>query len=141
MQCSNFLYGSQSLEATEIITEIVILNNNYISLWLCKHYLDSGPTVSLPPPSPTEVRAISSTCPKESPCLNSKAQEGNTSKKIIVISFPVRHDQSLYPILQGPGAEHWNSVAQKQGIGRNGMPKEWEKKRVQDGVLFPVKQM
>lgn len=93
---ATFQHGSQSLDATEIITEIVILNNNYLSLGLCKRYLDSVPTLSLPPPSPFEVRAISSACPKEFPCLNSKAQGGKTSKKI-VISFPVRHDQSLYP--------------------------------------------
>lgn len=45
------------------------------------------------------------------------------------------------PFYKDRGAEHWNSVAQKQDIGRNGMPKEREKKRVQDGVFFPVKQI
>lgn len=94
---ATFQHGSQSLDATEIITEIVILNNNYLSLWLCKRYLDSVPTLSLPPPSPFEVRAVSSACLKEFPCLNSKAQGGKTSKKIIVISFPVWNDESLYP--------------------------------------------
>lgn len=68
-------------------------------------------------------------------CLNSKAQGGNTSKKTVVTSFPVRHDRSLYPILPGPGLgpgpERWNAAAQKQGLGRKGMPKGREKKRVE----------